>query len=196
MALRAKIHAPLEELIYMESLKDVMLLQKIIALMLCEQASYVPENQREIDPKFVREVLTSGQFWAFRWMLSGVVEEDTPAHIADEVGNILTMWRVIDDGISRLADDDLQEVADAVDPFSLKFEGFDGNTESTHYGAAVFMVETLGRFQELKSKELNSHSPLNLERYRRMLMRYNQLDKKFRRPLPKEDLVTILREPQ
>lgn len=48
----------------MDSTKDILLLQKIIAVMLCEQVAGTPPNRREIDPEFVKEVLTSGNFWA------------------------------------------------------------------------------------------------------------------------------------
>ncbi len=88
-----------------------------------------------------------------------------------EVGEILTMWRVIE------------------------FSGFDENDSRGHYGAAAFMVETLGRFEELRCRELNSHAPLVLERYRKMLERYKQLPPGGQVKPSKEQLKVVLVEP-
>ena len=77
----------------------------------------------------------------------------------------------------------------------IEFSGFDENDSRGHYGAAAFMVETLGRFEELRCRELNSHAPLVLERYRKMLERYKQLPPGGQVKPSKEQLKVVLVEP-
>jgi uncharacterized protein len=53
----------------------------------------------------------------------------------------------------------------------LEFQGFDGNNDS-HFHIASYIVDDLGRFDEYKGKELNSHSIGSLPKYRKMLPKY------------------------
>ena len=56
-----------------------------------------------------------------------------------------------------------------------KFSGFDGNSEAEHLNAALLLVERLGRFANLRKRDLNSHMPMSLDGHRRMLKVYEPM---------------------
>ena len=165
--------------------------QRVVACMLCEQALGVPKNQRNIDPKLVFKALWGGQLWALEWKYA--LDSGTPAEVAEEVGDILQMWRVIESAYSELTGSEQGEVRAAVDTAEIRFTGFDANSEHHHYAAASFMVEELGRFEEFSSR-LNSHSMLSLERNLQVYQRYIRIGlDKHAYPPSKEQLIAVLK---
>ncbi len=98
-------------------------------------------------------------------------------------------------------DDDIRsEVRDILDMFRaltpksggpglIKFGGFDGNEETTHYAYASFLLDDLDRWRESKPAELNSHYPM-LPDYRRMLDAWRRTGKTHQ--LTSEQVQTIV----
>lgn len=164
--------------------------QRLVARMLCEQVVGVPDNQRNVDPELVLAALEQGQLWALEWEYPEVVE--TPAKVADEVGEILDMWRVIENAYSELSKSEQDEVRKATESTSIGFTGFDANTEHDHYAAGCFMVEKLERFSEFKSR-LNSHSMDSVKQNMRIYQRYKRLVERRASTLSKDQLIAILR---
>ena len=86
------------------------MMQKIIAVMLCEQALGIPLDEREIDPAFVRKVLVTGHFWAFEWEDYDNFERTISTDVANEVADILHMWGLLGYSHSELSDEDKEYV--------------------------------------------------------------------------------------
>jgi uncharacterized protein YfbU (UPF0304 family) len=90
------------------------------------------------------------------------------AEVGEEVHQILTMFRVIDNSLASLDAGERQQL----DSKSLEFEGFDANEPEGHYSFARFIMSRLGLYQEHNPLDLNSHSGLSLPGYRAMLRIY------------------------
>ena len=153
-----------------ELLKELLFLQRLQLALQCERIAGPPDDHDKKQAQFIGKALSYGHLWALRWEYNTGLEHTVPESVADEVGNILTMWRMLVGGYERLSESDRQDVLREVDPIGgkVKFPGFDGNLESAHLSVAMFLVEDMNRFQELESHYLNSHAPC-LDAYRRML---------------------------
>lgn len=149
--------------------------EKLILLMLCDLHKH-HKVKSETDPDFVRDAILEGHLWALGWEYTGIFGgDDTDEEVVSEVGEIMTMWRVLEDSFNALAAADQAKVLEAIDPWpEVKFRGFDGNNESTHMSAAGFMINKLDRFAEFKGRDLNAHMP-TLDAHRRMLGEFNPI---------------------
>lgn len=146
--------------------------ERLIAMMLADLMEHLKVDG-EIDPAVVKRFLTSNDDWALAWKYQGLYggEERSEADIR-ETGDILTMWRVIDNSVEGLSEAEKE----GLDLSQFEFEGFDANNDP-HYFIAHTMIEDLDRFEERKPP-LNSHSMTSIARYRRMLPRFRaELDR-------------------
>lgn len=100
--------------------------------------------------------------------IDGWFYEEMEPEASREILDILNMFRFI----SNAADRKLSVSA------KLRFEGFDGNEESSELGYVTFLVETLKRFTEINPNQLDSHSP-KLRRYRAMLAEWRDCKMKY-----------------
>ena len=144
--------------------------EKLI-LMLLHRLFEALEIKGQSDPEFVLDAISDGHYWALEWKYPGLfaIEPDSP-QVVREVLDVLEMWRHIEWGYSELGEEDRNRITSEAEPLGnhVSFPGFDGNEETEHLGIAVFLVEKLERFTELKGRGLNSHMPC-LDAYRRML---------------------------
>ena len=171
------------------------MMQKIIALMLCEHALGTPPSTREVDPEFVRKALVKGHFWAISEKYDGF-REHLSEKVADEAKNILEMWRVLVYSYEQLSQDEKTQVLSNAKPLggAVRFQGFDDREEEVnHLAVARFLVDDLGRFEGLKGSDLKHHSGQCLDSYRRMLPKFNSLvDDGRSYPLSKDDIIELL----
>lgn len=130
------------------------------------------DGKEELDLDFIRRAILSGNTWALTWELSGIPDEDTDPKIASETADILGMWSYIEHSVNQLPAAQKTQLEKDAYPYSLTFAGFDGNNDE-HYGVASFLVQDMGRFEEFKTRPLNSHSQSSLPKYRKMLPAYN-----------------------
>ncbi|MET3712610.1 uncharacterized protein YfbU (UPF0304 family) [Sphingomonas trueperi] len=160
--------------------------EKLLAIMLADVLKAVGADG-EINADFVINALTGGHTWALKWKYPGLFHDESPdEEIVDEVGRILTMSRVVEHSIRELSPEDLAQIPEAD---RTVFVGFDGNQEA-HYGVARFMVEELGRFDELRGRNMNSHMPM-VPAYLRMADAYDHVQGGFG-PLSLDNIQTIL----
>lgn len=105
--------------------------------------------------------------------------DEVAQHISDpmseedcrEVYDILQMFRMLSLSYSKLTD------KSGIDEKQVKFNGFDGNYETSQYGYCMFIIDVKGRFDKsMLTGELNSHAP-RLKYYREMLKRWSSLGK-------------------
>ena len=147
---------------------DMNYAQRLIVAMLADLAR--PEAGRELDHEFIGAAVASGNSWMVRWKYDGLFEDDVDPDVVGQVARSLNMWRMVEQAHSNFDAAEKAEFDAALyhdfdqDP---KYEGFDGNNESSHYGVASRMVEDLGRFNEFAGRDHNSHMP-TVDRYRAM----------------------------
>ena len=167
--------------------------EKLIVLMLSELYEKL-EVDGEIDPGFIKSAIFSDNLWGITWKYSGIPFEarDTPT-VVREVIDILDMWNFIEDSYERLTDEDKARLATEAKPFGEdpEFRGFDGNYETEHFGAALFIVNDLDRFVRFKGRSLNSHYP-SIDTYRRMLPAFSEIRKSLGPKLMTVEQLTIV----
>lgn len=98
--------------------------------------------------------------------------EAMPEETAREVIDILDLHRALTFSVQELPEGEKGDL-----PEKVKFEGFDGNNESSHLLFAQFYCEQMNRYNELRV--FNSHCK-TLDRYRAQLKKWDQLGKKHR----------------
>jgi uncharacterized protein YfbU (UPF0304 family) len=167
--------------------------EKLILVMLSELYEKVGVKGG-IDPTFVREAIDSGNEWGLKWEYPGVFEADTKdSGLVTEVCDILQMWWLMESAYGKLSPDERSRVDKEIDPFEVKFEGFDGNNESEHRSVALFLINHLDRFGHFKGRDLNSHS-ISLEPVRRMLPTFRSLLGELgTRTMNGDDIVTLMK---
>ncbi len=117
---------------------------------------------------YCAEVLENGYEY-FYGKVFGHVSDTVSATVANEVADILDMYRVI----ARALKDGLTKSNDSF----VTFQGFDGNHDE-HYGLASFWISQPGSWDEHKqTNPLNSHSQGTLPCYRRMLKKWESMGK-------------------
>jgi len=86
------------------------------------------------------------------------------------VFDVLNMYRMLRNGYDELKDK--SGIAEA----DIRFRGFDGNNETKRYAFAEFLQKT-GKWQEVLVGGLNSHTETTIQRYPRMLERFERIKK-------------------
>lgn len=150
--------------------------EKIIVMMFRDVYKHL-KIRGEIDPDFVSEAICSGHLWGLDWKYPGIFHSDLgDQRVVSEVADILTMWSSMEWGYKKLSKKEKERIAAEAEPFGkdVKFRGFDGNNESRYYSVALFLIEQLGRFEEFKKRDLNSHFP-SLDAYRQMLPVFDRM---------------------
>lgn len=130
-----------------------------------------------------RKALEEGYTLHYDWIVQNLWEEMTEDECR-EVLDILDMYRSIifsrNDNASDLSEDE------------VSFKGFDGNNETNQLAYARYVIEDLGRFDEIKKLGAgihNSHIPM-LHKYRRMLSKWNEYPSKH--SMSHEQIINLL----
>lgn len=169
--------------------------EKLIILMLSELYEKLGV-EGEIEPDFIKSAIFGNQLWGLKWKYSGIpFEESEDPEVVKEVIDILDMWSFIEYAYSHLTEEEKKQLEVDAAPFGKDptFRGFDGNNESEYMGTAMFFVNELGRFQEFKGRDFNSHMQ-SVELYNRMLEAFEPIRKTLtNKPMNLEDLTKILK---
>jgi uncharacterized protein len=137
--------------------------EKLILIML----SNIHEQlgiQTDIDQKFVKSAVNSGNSWGLTSKYPGLDDDNyvDPA-VVSEVVNILQMWSCIERSYDELSDEDKASVATAP-----KFKGFDQNSETEQISVAHFLFHELDRFVLFKDRDIGAGIPYSLQMHKRM----------------------------
>jgi uncharacterized protein YfbU (UPF0304 family) len=144
--------------------------EHLILMMLCELQKGLKVHG-ELDPKFIKEAIHGGHYWALNWTYTGLFHGYRDSNKAvSEVVDILDMWSFLEEGYEALSTEDKKTIEEKTEGIykNVRFVGFDGNNETEHLGIARFLVEEMERFESFKGRDFNSHSP-SLNRYHKML---------------------------
>jgi len=128
--------------------------------------------KKGVNTKLLKEAIYSDNTWAIDWEMPGIIQdkkEENPPEVKYVV-DVLDMWSFLEEGYTALTSEGNKELAAKAGIFgkNVKFTGFDKNNESKLYSIAYFLVNEMGRFQQFKGRELNSHLPTT-GMYKRML---------------------------
>lgn len=169
--------------------------EKLILHMLADLFEHLGVES-ELDPAFIKSAL-DGHEWAISSRYGGFERDNSSDQVANEVGEILMMWRVIEERYAELSTDEKARLA-ALSPIfgeEPKFPGFDGNAGTGHYGTAAFLIRHDFGWDHFKKHYLNSHGSAPVEGQLRMVARFREVQsQKNFEPLSVEDLATILDE--
>ncbi len=167
--------------------------EKLTLLMLAEIYEHLG-IKGEIDAKFVKAALTSGNLWALEWQLGGLLQDSEPSpDVIRETVKLMEMWDRLEVSFNRLSTQDQQRVAKEapLHGSQVKFLGFDGNHEP-HFHVARFLIKELGRFGSFTDRRLNAHIP-TLDRHRRMFEIYDPIrDKVVEKDLDVSQIISVL----
>lgn len=118
----------------------------------------------------------------FQW-----INNDLPYDECNEVFEILCMYSHINLSYRNLED------KSNIDASNIKFPGFDGNNEGKQLCYAKYLMDKLGKFDELHDSNehpaYNSHTQM-LGKYRQMLTEWNSCQDKYR--LTADEITNIL----
>jgi len=142
--------------------------------------SKITDQTEEYEIKL--EILENGYTEQY-YEIFEVDTEEIPVEICEETSQILNMYRRINNALDTFSEDEKE----LLDLEKIKFEGFDAHND-THYYYMNFMVKRMNLWREYKSEYLNSHSPLSLLKYRKMLEYQNYLLDNDQYDLNKEDI--------
>lgn len=151
--------------------------EKLILLMLCDIHTHL-KIQGGVDADLISEAIYSGHLWGLAYHSHGVFgPKEIPDTHVRETGHILSMWQRLEQSYDNLDASQTASVDAEIKSAGgrIKFPGFDGNTESEHLGIARFLIDNLEDFSQFKGRSLDSHLPLSLDRYRRMLPAYDAI---------------------
>jgi len=143
-----------------------------------------PENEEMYEK--MQTIVEEGYTLNYDWITQNIFDEMTEDQ-CKEVIEILDMYTAIYFSHENLTD------KTGIDTTYLKFSGFDGNNEAEYMVYTKFLINTDGKFTELKygnqRPDFNSHQQL-LDKYRRMLLEWEKLNKSH--TLSKDELTIIL----
>jgi uncharacterized protein len=148
--------------------------EKLLLLMMGELFEHLGV-EGDTDAEFVSKVIFGGHYWALPWQKPGVFHghEDKPGALR-YVMNVMDMWDRLERGFERLPKADRARVLKEANRKSVKFYGFDGNTEAEELGIAQFLVDEMGRWSRFEGRELNAHMPTRAI-YARMLQAFEAM---------------------
>ena len=170
--------------------------EKLILIMLSEIYEHL-EIQGQIEPRFVREAICSGNAWGLTWQYPDVFgTQETNEAVRREVVDFLDMWSFIEFSHKCLSPTDTERVTEASSlGQNVQFYGFDGNTEREYFNVARFVVDQLDRFSDFKGRVLHSTMPA-VRAYRRMYAAFQPMRKSLvgNRSLEATQIIQLLKE--
>lgn len=170
--------------------------QRLMLVMLADISKKL-EIDDGISPSVIERAIASDNTWALDWEYSGVLgyeADPTPRHVR-QTSNILDMWHLLEISYKKLSNDEKRQLEESVGVFGkdVEFSGFDGNNETEHFGAAGLMIDTLGRFQHFKGRDLNSHCPTVASNLRALSVFDEIRASVFNRTLTHHEMTRILK---
>lgn len=169
--------------------------EKLGLFMLAEVYEHLGVNG-DIEPKFVKDAISSGHAWAVKERYSGIFNDSGSDEIAHQVSRILGMWRMIEESYAKLDQSEKTRLASLVPHLgeNPRFEGFDGNAGDGFYGTAEFLVNKADMgWDDFQGRPLNSHGSATTAGHLRMLEVYSERAGNLHRGgFTVEDLAAVL----
>jgi uncharacterized protein YfbU (UPF0304 family) len=169
--------------------------EKLILSVLCGVSRKV-DAEGMIDPDFLEDAIKGGHSWAIEW------EHPTLSHghtntqnTANFVISVLSMWRLIEDSFSALADGDKALVRQQAGlPGDPVFPGWDSELEANYKSTARFMTDRMNLFPMFEGRSASDSGEPVVARYKQMLAVLEDLGKSAGgEALDARELVSLLR---
>jgi len=170
--------------------------EKLILIMLSEIYERL-EIQGQIDPRFVRNAIGSGNAWSLSWQYPEIFgAQEANETVRREVVDFLDMWSLIEFSYKYLSSTDKEHVAE-VGPLgrNVQFYGFDVNSETEYLNVARFVIDQVDRFSEFRGRTLNAPMPA-VRGYRRMYAAFQPMRKSLvgNRNLEAMQIIELVKE--
>lgn len=137
--------------------------EKLLLVMIGQLYDHLKVPNRDVDPKFISDVIHGGHYWAPKWELTGIFHDhEDKADEVRAVTEVLDMWDHLEAGYEALSEPDKVRVDGEKHSFGkpLRFPGFDRNHEAERLSIARFMVNRLDRFTRFAGRSLHAHAPM------------------------------------
>ena len=168
--------------------------EKLILTMLCDVSRKVGAEGM-IDPDFLLDAIKGGHSWAIEWEHPSLSHGHTNSQTtADFVIRVLSMWRLVEDSFGKLPDEE-KEIVRQVAGLSAApvFPGWDSTQEANYKSTARFMTDRMNLFPMFEGRSAIESSQPVLGRYKRMLNRLEEFDRKGSdQPLNARELTSLL----
>ncbi len=154
-------------------------------LILCNQCLILEKLYPEEAEGYAQTRKALERGWALHYsdLAENIFEDELSEQECQEVLDILNMYSFLNSVYKKLKD------TEGIDEQRIKFDGFDGNSETSRMAYVRYFIKDLGRFQELDSGgDFNSHIQ-RLHRYQKMLREWHLSPDKFE--LTKDDIIRI-----
>ncbi len=122
--------------------------------------------------ELMQNIVVNGFKYNYSELIEGFYDE-TPELISEFVFDVLQMYRVLNNSYEELSLEEKQQI----NKNDITYGGFDGNEEGSYYTYANFVLEDLGRYEEIYNNgkvELNSHRNM-LNKYTRMVRTWKEV---------------------
>ncbi|MDI7501749.1 YfbU family protein [Cronobacter dublinensis] len=171
--------------------------EKLSLAILCEIHTALKLSDNGLDSKFITKALDTGNEWAISSRFGDYLGFEKSKHPekVNFIYNVLDMWSFIEEGVEALTEEERVTLKERAAPFGKnpRFNGFDGNNETSYLRIASFIVNDTdafgGRFAD---RDLNSHVP-RVEKYKRMYAVFEPWRDNYPgRPLNVDELVELL----
>ena len=139
-------------------------------LIIKNQLNILSLLDQDSDYTALKKIVSLGIEGMYPFLFEEVSSKTIPKEIYTETHEILDMYRIIGNDID---DSTLPNIN------RIKFNGFDANHDDHYYIMQIF-VKDMNRYEEYKNKGFNSHSQTSLDRYRKILAKYKELNINFR----------------
>ena len=150
---------------------------KLILSVLCDMSRSIG-SQGTIDPEFLDAAVKGGHAWAIEWEHPSLAHAHTNSQTtADFVVRVLSMWKQIEEGFSRLSATEQEQVRrDAGLSGNPAFPGWHSELEANYKSTARFMTDRMELFPMFKDRSaIESPNPV-VDRYKTMLGTLAEMD--------------------
>ncbi|WP_295380348.1 YfbU family protein [uncultured Stenotrophomonas sp.] len=167
--------------------------QRLIVMMLADIQKALNVNG-DFDPSFVSKMAAWKDEFAIAFRYDMIFDGGDLPDSFRFVINVVDMWSFIERAFERLDPAGRAELKERVGIWgeNPKFSGFDGNNEAELMSHTRLLIEDLGRFEEFKGRDFNSHVPLE-DRYAAMYVVFEPIRAGlWERPMNVDELSAVL----
>lgn len=150
--------------------------------------SIIPQKDQDLDYAYFIEVLENGYEHEYANVFQKSMAEAMSEEESEFVWQVLNAHRHILLSFHKLQKSGSLEKLEEDD---VMFKGFDGNEDGGHLLYCDFIINKMGRFEEFRGYDLNTHSSI-LSRYRDLLRRFDSFPAESRLNLSEQDIMYIL----
>ncbi len=142
-----------------------------------------PKNKKEYDT--IREAIEGGYKFEYERFSEFISDDELSKEDSMWILDVLDMFSTMIRSYKELKD------KSGINKTDIYFWGFDGNSETKKLSYVRYLIDELGRYDDLKHKDYNSHCPMS-ETYNNMLEKWDSFGRE-KYPLTKQELLELIK---